>query len=183
MMIVNKTKIAALALAGLLSLPAFSAQASNIVPSLYNVEDFVVDFALFGNEKSSNSCGIFKRDLTDQTLKRLQKENLPARASMGRNVKDQSKVSVTLVPKVITIQPSSKQCTSWISLSAQTRNGINLPPADYHREVRLVYWDGGILVHTAEHSHGRSVKEAIDKLIDQLVVRYDADQPPKLKKK
>lgn len=184
MMNVNSFKFATmLALAGTFLFSPLPAQASHIVPSLYKVEDFVVDLTRFNDERKANTCGLFRRDVTDLVLEKMKRDGLPARASLGRDVTDDSKVSVDIVPQIITIKPKEKQCTSWIKLSAQTRNAINLPPATYHREVRLIYWDGGILVHTTEHAHGRSVGEALEKLIDQLVIRYETDQPPTLEKK
>ena len=181
MMIVNKASYALLALTGFLSLSPASVKAADVVPSLYDVQDISVNLARLGNETASTNCGVFRRKVSDQTLSFLLKDGLPARSSMAEHVKDKNKVSVNLIPEVTTIQPSNKRCLSWVSFSVQSHNAINLPPTKYHRELRLNYWNGGLLVSTSQHSHHRGIKEAINKLTGQLARQYSADQPPKLK--
>lgn len=183
MMIVNKASYALLALTGFLSLSPASVQAADIVPSLYDVQDISVNLTRLGNETASANCGVFRRKISDQTLSYLVKDGLPARSSMAEHVKGASKVSVELIPEVVTIKPNDRLCLSWVSFSVQSRNAINLPPTKYHREVQLNYWNGGLLVSTSQHSHHRGVKEAINKLVGKFKRQYLADQPPELEKK
>ncbi len=182
-MTVNKKHLPLLALVGFLSLPSLSAQAAEIVPSLYNVQDVVVDLARIGNENAATNCGVFKRKVSDQTLSSLLNEKIPARSSMGKDKTDKSKISVDLIPAVVSLVPREKMCVSWVSFNVQSRNAINIPPSKYHRDVNLTYWKGGLLVSTSNHAHARGVKEAIIKLVGQFVRQYHADQPPQIKKK
>jgi len=178
-MIVNKTSLIFLSAIFLIAFSFSNAKAENIVPSLYDVQDISVNFARFGNETASNDCGVYKRYVSEQTLIALKKDGLPARGSMENPPK--GKVSVELIPEVVTITLNNKRCLSWISFSVQSRNAIKIAPADYHREVKLNYWHAGLLISTYINAHKRGMGEAINKLSGKFLMQYNLDQPPNLK--
>jgi len=184
---VNKALLTCLFLTGCFLLHTSDARAQDavegdpIAPPLYGIEDIVVDLARFGNEKASANCNTFRREVSDQILSTLQTDGLPARSSMGNDITNHSKISVDLIPEVVTLVPRDKMCVSWVAFNVQSRNAILVPPATYHRDVKLTYWKGGLLVTTAPHAHPRGIKEAIDTLIGQFVRQYRVDQPVTLK--
>ncbi|NCC03531.1 MAG: hypothetical protein EOM37_05720 [Proteobacteria bacterium] len=155
---------------------------NGVVPSLYGVDNFLIHQARLANDVASANCGVSSRTASETTLASLKTATLSVVSASEINKLDKDSSTVTILPEVVTMQPNEKSCLSWVSLSVQTRNVVNLPPRKDPRDIKLVYWEGGLLVSTSPHAHQRGVNEALFKLSSLLSTQYFRDQPPKLQK-
>lgn len=158
-------------------------EAAGVVPSLFGINNFMIHQARLANDVASANCGVSSRTASETTLASLKTASLNVVSATEIHKLDENSTTVTVLPEVVTMQPQEKSCLSWVSLSVQTRNVVNLPPRKDSRDVKLVYWQGGLLVSTSPHAHQRGVNEALFKLSNLLSTQYFRDQPPKLQKR
>lgn len=162
------------------SLCAGDAFAQKSAPSLYMVGELMVHSARLGNPAMTASCGLSSGEVSHIVLKSLKNDNLPAISIINAPPPKNNVARIDILPTMMSIKTDDKTCTSWISLSAQTRDLVVLPPLEVPRNVVVTYWDGGLLVHSRIEGHAQATINAVDKLAEQFSRQYRMDQPPDL---
>lgn len=174
----NKAKTALCALAALFLLP-LSAQAAGSAPALLGVQEIIVRPERIGDEAASGACLSQTGDAADLVVRRLKEDGLPVfpiiDAPTGSNA-----ARIDLQPEILTLQRQGLDCISWVSLTAQSRETLQILPIRPQRNVMVTYWRGGLIVSSAQVAHPRAVNDALAKLATGFARQYRADQPPPL---
>jgi len=165
----------ALGLATALSSPA-AAQVS--APALYDVREIQVENARLSNADLTAECGATSGEVSAIALKTLLSDSLPAFTIVDAPPPRPNVMRIDLLPIVSTIRTDEKTCTSWVSLQARSENRVVLPPVKTPRNIVVVYWEGGTLVHSLATAHPQAIINAADKLSEQFARQYRLDQPP-----
>ncbi len=156
------------------------ARAAGSAPALLGIQEVLVRQAHLGNGPASDSCGLSGSEAANEVVKRLREDQVPAYPLMKAPTHKEPVARVELLPEIATLQHQGLDCVSWISLMAETREAVAVPPLDIARNVSVVYWRGGLLVSSAQTMHARAVYDALAKLASSFAQRYKVDQPPPL---
>ncbi len=116
--------------------------------------------------------------VTADILKKLKEDQLPAFSVIEAPAPKMDLARIDLFPEIVTLQRQGLDCTSWISLTAQSKATVRVPPVETPRHVTINYWRGGLMVSSTQIGHARTVREALIKLAAQFSRQYRSDQPP-----
>lgn len=167
-----------LALGLLLSAPATALEGS--APALLGVQEIQVQHGRLGNNAASDMCGLSSSDAATQVLNILKEEQLPVFAVMDAPMPRMGIARIDLLPEIVSLQREGLDCTSYVSLTAQTHSTVRVPPIETPRNVWVTYWRGGLMISSTQVGHLRAVREALTKLSQQFAKQYRSDQPPPL---
>ncbi|HEU0118801.1 MAG TPA: hypothetical protein VFR09_09235 [Alphaproteobacteria bacterium] len=174
----NKKHLVVLATA-LALLPA-SVFAQGSAPAMFDVKEVVVQFARFENPKSADACGLVREELNTILMKALTDNSVPAIAVSDAKPPMMGVARIELVPEIASISNSTLDCTSYISLTAQSQNNVAVPPVDTPRSVTVVYWRKGVMAASDQSLHSKTVGDVLKKMVLDFSQRYRTDQPPVL---
>lgn len=175
----NRPSPSPAALAALLffsSLPA-AAQTQGVAPAMFNVKEVVVQYAHFGNPQTAEGCGLSREDLAALLNKELTLNGVPAIAVTEAKPAILGTARIEMVPDIFSFNSQGLDCTSWVSLAAESRNSVHIPPVDVSRNVMITYWREGVLLASSQATHQRVVGEALQKLARKFAQQYKLDQP------
>jgi hypothetical protein len=173
---VNKS-LAVFALAVLAAAPA-AAQSSASKPAMFDVEEVMLRPVHFGDEKSAETCALSADDLGKMVLKTLTDAGVPA-ANEVRNVPPiMGHARIYLQADVFTLGSGGLDCTSWVSLRAESHGSIHVPPVDFARDVNVTYWHSGSLMSSGQSTHERRVSDTLQKLAGEFAAQFKQDQSP-----
>jgi len=150
---------------------------SATAPAMYNVEEVVVQPIHFGDPKIAKTCSLSQDEIGAVVLKTLRDNGVPANSSLEAKPPVQGLARINLVTDIFSLNSQGLDCTSWISLTAETHNSVHVPPVDLARNVAVVYWHEGSMLASGQVIHDRLVDETITKLARHLADQYKADQP------
>jgi hypothetical protein len=176
----QKPKIGRLALL-LAAIPSFAC-AQGAAPAMFGVEEVIVQIPHFGNDKTADECGLDPSELSDILEQTLQQNNVPAVSVAEAKPSVIGIARINLLPDVFSFNSQGLDCTSWVSLAAESRNSVRIPPVDTSRNVTISYWREGIMLASSQTTHERTVGEALRKLARQFATQYKLDQPPPVPK-
>ena len=162
----------------LVSPVAALAQAS--APALYDVKELQVQHGRIGNPKASANCGTSSGEVSMMVLKALQADKLPAFSVLNAPKQNPNVARIDIYPDVVTLQPREKECISWVSISAQSREILQINPIATPRNLMSTYWQGGMMVGSNVTAHANTINDAFAKLGAQFSRQYRLDQPPEL---
>ena len=157
-----------------------SGWAQGASPAMADIEGIQVQPGRMGNKSASDNCGLSSGEIAAQVLALLKGSQLPVYSLMETPQAMSGKIRIELHPEIMTLNPQGVDCISWVSLYAQSRSTLIVPPSRTPRNVTVNYWRGGLLVSSTQISHPRAMKEALEKLTGQMVRQYRLDQPPAL---
>lgn len=113
-------------------------------------------------------------------LKALQADNLPAFSVLNAPKRDPNVARIDIYPDVVTLQPREKECVSWVSITAQSREILQINPVATPRNMMSTYWHGGLMVGSSNTAHANTINDAFSKLGAQFSRQYRLDQPPEI---
>lgn len=154
------------------------AQAAGAAASLFGVKGVVVQSVVFSNKKIADACNLNSDSLMQVVKKSLQTNGVPAVTAAEVNLDTITPAHIDLLPEVTSMDNQGFDCTSWISLSAQTNSNVIVPPIDTLRNVVVLYWHDGSLVETSQVLHERTLEDSLQKMTMRLADKFKADQPP-----
>ncbi len=178
MMNANKKTALFFFLSAALVLPFASAKAQGSAPAMLNVKELRVQHTRLGNNAASDLCGLSPSETMAHVLSKLKEDKLPAFSALESPSSQMGVARIDVVPEIVTLQKQGLDCTSWVSLAAQSRSTLRVPPVEVPRYVTVVYWRGGLMVSSPQVSHARAVRDALVKLATQFSRQYRNDQPP-----
>lgn len=162
-----------------LSVPSIT-HAQGAAPGMTGVQEVLVQYTHFTNSKAADICGL-EREAIAKTLGNVLAENaVPALTVTNAKPPMMGVARIDLVPEISTVATQSLDCLSWVSLTAQTQSNVRLPPVDVLRNVKVVYWQQGILITSSQATHADQVSEYLKKMALQFAQQYRIDQPPAL---
>lgn len=150
------------------------------VSAMANVKEVLVQYTNFANPKIATLCGLERETIAADITKILQQGSVPYIPVAEAKPVMLGVARIELVPEIATVNADSLSCTSWVSLQAQSRSGLQIPPIPTPRNVTVTYWRGGSLVTSSQSAHARLVSETMTKLSNQFAQQYRLDQPPAL---
>jgi len=179
----NVNKVCGLKVAAVLFAASFLpsnlyAQAS--APGMFDVKEVVIQYARFANPKASDVCGLTREGVNTLLIKTLADGLVPAISVADAKPPMMGVARIEIVPEISTISNQGLDCTSWVSLTAQSQNNVRIPPIDAMRNVTVVYWRKGTLTMTDQSLHSGTVADLLQKMATDFAQRYLLDQPPKI---
>jgi hypothetical protein len=166
----------------LLALTPSAVMAQGAAPAMFGVEEAVIQVPHFGNDKTADECGLDPGPLLDIIEKTLQDKNVPAVSVAEAKPSVIGVARINLVPDIFSFNSQGLDCTSWITLTAESRNSVRIPPVDTSRNVTITYWREGMMLGSNQTTHQGVIGEAFRKLALDFAKRYKLDQPPPLPK-
>lgn len=154
--------------------------AQGAAPGMSGVQEVMVQYTHFTVPKTSDMCGLEREAIANAINKTLTENAVPAFPSALAKPPMMGVARIELAPEIATIASQSLDCTSWVSLSAQTQSNTRVPPIDILRNVKIVYWQQGALITSSQSTHADQVIELLTKLSTQFAKQYRMDQPPLL---
>lgn len=152
--------------------------AQGAAPALYNVKEVVLQYSSFANPKTADACGLLREELAASLIKVLRENNVPAMTATETKPPMMGAARINLVPEISSTDAQGLDCTSWVSLKAQTQNNLIISPVDAPRSVTVIYWQQGALISTGLSTHSRNVNEALQKMAKSFAQQFRIDQPP-----
>jgi len=149
-------------------------------PALYGVKEFQVQYGRVGNQAASANCGTSSGELATMVLKSLKSDGLPAFPVLGAQPVSPGVARIDIFPDIVTLQPRDKECVSWVSITAQSKDVLRVYPVETPRNLLTTYWTGGLMISSSQSGHPTSLNDAIAKLTAALSRQYRLDQPPTL---
>ena len=188
MMNANKSLSTTLLLAGTF-LVAFSScsfaqeaeqQKIKAAPAMYNVKEMQMQHGRIANPTASANCGTSSGEIATMFMNAFKVDGLPVFSVLGAPPPKQGVARIDIYPDVVTLQPREKECVSWVSLTAQSKELLRIVPIDTPRNLITNYWSGGLMVGSGVSGHPAALNEAVQKLTAQFSRQYRLDQPPSL---
>jgi len=167
------------ALAALLLTPGF-AHAQGSAPAMFGVKEVLIQYARFSNPKTADACSLSREDLARAIDKVLTENNIPALTATDAKPPMMGAARIELIPELSTINNGSLDCTSWVSLTAETRNNLRIPPVDTPRSVTVTYWHQGAIIASEHSGHEGLAEDILKKMALQFAQQYRLDQPPEV---
>jgi hypothetical protein len=161
-------------------MPALAQAQGSSAPAMFAVKEVVVQFAHFGNAKTADDCGLSQEELAFILNKTLKENGVPAISVAEAKPPMIGAARIELAPDIFSFNSQGLDCTSWVSLSAESRNSVHIPPVDISRNVTITYWHEGTLLSSSQTTHERTVADALQKLVRHFAQQYKLDQPPPL---
>lgn len=149
-------------------------------PALSNIQELVVQNIRFGNNTGKSICGVRDDVLLARVVQDLKSYNLPAFSVMEAKPIKIGVARVEIVPEILSTNSQGIECTSWVSLTAQSNNTLRIPPIETPRNIIVTYWRANILVSSSENAHPQVLNDAFDKLTRKFAQQFRMDQPPPL---
>ncbi len=161
-----------------LASPASAAGAA--VSDMFGVREVILDFTQFDDPRASDTCGLSRQLIADTIAANLQGTSVPAIPVNEARPPVAGIFRINLVPLVSTYVDETLGCVSWISLSAENRVSLMVPPLNVQRAVLAVFWRGHLKVVSTHSTHTPKVVAAVKSLVEKFAQQYRADQPPEL---
>jgi len=174
--------LAPLAIALLIFLPPTTAHAQGAAPGMSGVQEVIVQYTHFGDAKNSDSCGLERESIAASLNKILSDSGTPAIPAAIAKPPMMGVARIELVPEIWSLAQQGLDCTSWVSLSAQSQSNVHIPPLDVLRNVKIVYWQKGALIASGQANHAEKVNQLLSEMAQQFAKQYRLDQPPALPK-
>lgn len=149
-------------------------------PALYGIQEIQVQNARLSNKDTTSQCGLSSGEIADAAVKTFRRDSFSVFSPINAPPLKEGTARIDLLPTVMSLQTDDKTCTSWVSLSAQSRNLVVLPPIETPRYVTITYWEGGMMAYSTTGTHAQAIVNAIDKISGQFSRQYKMDQPPSL---
>ena len=138
--------------------------AQGAAPSMFGVEEIVVQIPHFGNDKTADQCGLDAEALADVLEEALKQNNVPAVSVAEAKPSLIGVARINLVPDIFSFDSQGLDCTSWVSLSAESHNSVRIPPVDTSRNVTVNYWREGTMLDSSQTTHERTVARSLSQI-------------------
>jgi hypothetical protein len=149
-------------------------------PALSGVQEILVRTVHLGGGSISKGCVSSEEKLSGGLVKSFKNYDVPAVSVIDAKPAQIGSARVDMIPEIIVSGSQGLECTSWVSLSAQTQQTLRIPPLEAPRNVIVTYWRGGLMVSSTSTSHPQALADALDKLARQFAQQFKLDQPPPL---
>ena len=172
-------KKTALAFLGFWLMPV-AAHAQGSAPEMFGVNEVVVDYVRFDDPSASDSCSLSRDDVAAVLAKALAGSGVPAVPVADAKPVVAGMARIELIPEISTYMDENLGCVSWISLSAESRSKVIIPPVNALRSETIVYWRQHTKVASGQSAHAQTVDNVLQKMASQFVQQYRLDQPPQI---
>lgn len=159
---------------------ASAASAQGTLPAMSGVTEIILQPARVANREHAEKCGLSDTLIADTLLKLLKADALPVYTLMDRQERDPRIARIDLLPEISTLLLHNVDCVTFVTLSAQSKQPMRIPPIERARNVQTVYWRNGVMFNSTQISHAEITGNALQKLAAQFSRQYRLDQPPKL---
>jgi hypothetical protein len=156
----------------------FQAHAQGAAPELFGVHEIVVEFAKFPQAKASETCGLTREEIAADIMRGFAGSPIPAVSVVDAKPPSLGVARIELVPEISSRSDETLNCTSWISLSAESRANTIISPVTTLRSITAVYWRQHTIATSSEAAHPKTVDDIIQRMAAQFAQQYLADQPP-----
>ncbi len=160
-----------------LAAPSLAHAQGGSAPAMFNVKEVVVQYAHFGDPETADTCGLSREELAAALVKTLKDDNVPAMPAAEANPPMIGNARIELVSDIFSFNSQGLDCTSWVSLTAQSRNSVHIPPVDISRNVTITYWHEGALLSSSQATHQHIISDTLQKLARHFAQQYKLDQP------
>lgn len=164
----------------LLCLTPTVVRAQSAAPEMFGVREVVIQFTHFDDPKAADACGLSREQIASVLSKALAGTTVPAIDAIEAKPPMMGVARIDLVPEISSHVDENMDCISWISLSAQNRVNVVIPPINTQRTVTAVYWRQHVKLATGQSLHPQKVGELLQKMAAQFAQQYRLDQPPSL---
>jgi len=156
--------------------------AQGAAPELFGVREVIVDYAKFPQSKASEVCGITREEISSDIMHAFAGTNVPAISVIDAKPPSMGIARIELIPEISSRADETLNCTSWISLSAESRANAIISPVTTLRSITAVYWRQHTIATSTEAAHPKTIDDVIQKMVYQFVQQYQLAQPPDLPK-
>jgi hypothetical protein len=161
---------------GLLLIPCLAhAQNGTTASAMFGVTEVVVQNPSFADEDAAKACGVSRQNLMNILMKTLQENGVPAISVVEAKPPVVGVARISLLTNVYSFNGQSLDCTSWISLGAESHNRVHVAPVDVARNVTISYWREGSFLSGNQVGHGQTVMAALQKLALMFAQQYKLD--------
>ena len=153
------------------------------LPPMFGVEEIVIpNSPISAMIKPPTIAASIQQRLSDVLEQTLKENNVPAVSVAEAKPSVIGIARINLLADIFTFNSQGLDCTSWVSLAAESHNSVRVPPVDTSRSVTINYWREGTLLGSSQTTHERTVGDALRKLAQHFAQQYKLDQPPPLPK-
>jgi hypothetical protein len=145
-------------------------------PELYGVNEVVVDEAYFSDPKAAASCNLTKEGISSLLKYAFAGKDVPAIPAAAARPTTANVARIKLIPEIASHVDDNLGCISWVSLSAESRATVIIPPVSAPREETILYWRLNSKVASSLTSHPQKISEALRMLADRFAQQYTHDQ-------
>ncbi len=156
------------------------ASAQDSMMGLAFIKEIILQPPRLGHPADSKKCDISENDIPTFILPKLEGDSLPVFSLLDAPVPNKKNARIYLVPEIITMEVKRTACVSYMSMTATSKETLNIPPIKVPRNVTVTYWKGGLMLHSSAAGHKRVVQRGFEKLSELFSRDYRLAQPPDL---
>ncbi|MFA5040250.1 MAG: hypothetical protein WC464_01275 [Bdellovibrionales bacterium] len=156
----------------------FEVCAQGYAPELYNVGEVIVNYVRLDDPKAASICGLSREEIASVFASSFEGTGVPAVAALDAKPPMVGKARIQLIPQIATYADENMNCVSWISITAESRANLAIPPVNVPRGVTILYWRQHAKVFSSQTIHSQKVKDVLKKMALEFAQRYRLDQPP-----
>jgi hypothetical protein len=165
----------------LLALIPCAAHAQGAAPGMFKVKEIIIQYVRFSDPKVADACGLSREDIAKTLAQDVKLANVPAFSIADSTPPEFGVARITLVPEISSVTNHELECTSWISLTAESQTNTIVPPIETLRSVKVVYWRQGTMAVSNQSVHAHLIADTLDKMVAQFAQQYHTEQPPDVK--
>jgi hypothetical protein len=170
--------ITALLLAGLAAPAAYADPIEGTGPAMYGVREIIINKAKFGDSGTAKNCGLSLDEVSEALRKKLQQSGVPALDVKEAPPANMGVARLFLTLEIYTYNSPALDCVSWVSLRAEGKGRVRIPPVELIRNITIDYWHQGILISGSQAAHDGQVNSGISRLAGMFADEYKLEQPP-----
>ncbi len=159
--------------------PAFAQSAA---PELFGVREVIVQYVKFSDAKVADACGLTREAIEEDIRKSLSTSTVPFVFVEDAKPPSLGIARISLVPEITSREDDNLGCTSFVSLSAESRANVIVSPVQTLRTETIVYWHQKNMIASSQSTHQKAVDSTMQKMAMLFAEQYKLDQPPEFEK-
>jgi len=155
--------------------------AQGFAPELYGVGEVVLEYPRFEDTEAAGSCHLSRDDVNAALNASFVGSSVPVTPVARAKPLVMGVARIHLIPELSSHSDENLGCVSWISLSAESRTDVIIPPVSAPRSVTIVYWRLHGKAFSNQSVHPQKVAEVLRQMAQRFAQQYKIDQPASLK--
>jgi len=154
-----------------------SSYAQGFAPEMYGVGEVVIEYPRFEDPEAASVCHLSRDDVDAALNAAFSGSSVPVTPVAKAKPLVMGVARIHLIPELSSHSDENLGCVSWISLSAESRTDVIIPPISAPRSVTIVYWRMHGKAFSNQSVHPQKASEVLRQMAQRFIQQYKIDQP------
>ena len=157
--------------------PGDACAQGNFGAEMSGVNEILVNYVQFDDPKMSELCGLTRDGIAAVLKAAFAGTSVPAVSAAEAKMPLPGIARIKLETTISSYMDETMGCVSWVSMSAEGRAVVTIPPVAMPRDETILYWRHHLKSYSGQASHPGHIADALRKMVDKFAQQYKIDQP------